>query len=106
MRDSRFGKFLLGIGAIVGVSAGVALTLGFRPSELPAALLDIAAYKLVFISAAVLMGAGAALRRYVRQDVVPVQETNPTPTALGQGAAEPLPVSARPVAGRPLNTPT
>jgi len=46
MRSSRFGGFLLGVGAVVGVAAVVGLATGFEPSRLPPALLDIAAYKL------------------------------------------------------------
>jgi hypothetical protein len=68
MRTSRFGGFLLGTGVAVGVAAVVGLVTGFEPSQLPAALLDIAVYKLTFAAAAGLLVAGAVLRRYARRD--------------------------------------
>jgi hypothetical protein len=64
MRSSRFGGLLLGIGAVVGVAAVVGLVTGFEPSRLPAAMLDLAVYKLTFVAAAGLLVAGAVLRRY------------------------------------------
>ncbi len=109
MRDSKFGKLLLGIGITLGVAAGIALVLGFKPSRLPPALLDIAAYKLVFISVAVLMASGAALRRYARQSA-PGQlaqsfSSENAPGALGEGSAEPLDLPDRGVRVEQLNTP-
>lgn len=92
MRDSRFGRFLLGVGALVGVAASVAYVAGFKPSELPATLLDIAAYKLAFIAALVLMGAGAAVRRYASRASATETEgpgVAPAP-ALGGGTEPPM----------------
>ena len=67
MPDSRFAKFLLGTGVVVGVVATVGLAVGFKPSALPPALLDIAAYKLTFIAAGVLLAGGAFLLRWERR---------------------------------------
>ncbi len=64
MRTGRFGALLLGTGAAVGVAAVVGLVLGFEPSRLPAAVLDIAVYKLTFAAAAGLLAAGAIIRRH------------------------------------------
>lgn len=63
MRRGRFGGFLLATGAAVGAAAVVGLMLGFEPSRLPPALLDIAAYKLAFLAAGGLLAAGAIIRR-------------------------------------------
>lgn len=62
------GSLLLGLGLFVGVAAGIGLLLGFEPARLPAALLNIAAYKLTFVAAGGLLGAGAILVRYARRD--------------------------------------
>ena len=64
MRAALIGKALLGLGLAIGVVAGLGMVFGFRPSTLPAALLDIAAYKLTFLAALGLLAAGAILRRY------------------------------------------
>jgi hypothetical protein len=58
------GAALLATGAVVGVVAVVGLMVGFEPSRLPRALLDIAAYKLTFAAAVGLLTAGAIIRRY------------------------------------------
>ena len=92
MRDSRFGRFLLGVGALVGVAASVAYLAGFKPSQLPATLLDIAAYKLAFVAALVLMGAGAMVRRYAARDAsleARLEEASAAP-ALGSGTDVPM----------------
>ena len=68
MSSSRFGGLLVVTGVVVGVAAVVGLATGFEPSRLPAALLDIAVYKLTFVAAAGLLAAGAILRRYARRD--------------------------------------
>ena len=78
MRTGRAGRFLLVSGLVVGLLASAALILGLKPSQLPSAMLDIAAYKLSFLAALGLMAAGAGLLRHARRD----------PKAV-RGAAEP-----------------
>ena len=68
MKTGRFGGLLLATGAVVGVAAVVGLVTGFEPSRLPAALIDIAVYKLTFVAAAGLLAAGAIVRRYAKRD--------------------------------------
>jgi len=68
VKTGRFGGVLLATGAAVGAAAVVGLVLGFEPSKLPAALIDIAVYKLTFVAAAGLLAAGAIVRRYARRD--------------------------------------
>ena len=93
MRTSRFGQLLLVVGGAVGVAAVVGLVIGFEPAKLPAALLNIAVYKLTFAAAAGLLAAGAIVRRYGQRDVRP--DTDPAilsgapsdRNALGEGAA-------------------
>src|SRR4051794_10186348 len=63
MRATRIGTLLLGLGLGVGCAAGGALLLGLQPSRLPAALLDVVAYKLAFVAALGLIVAGAVVRR-------------------------------------------
>ena len=87
MSSSRFGGFLLGIGVAVGIAAVVGLATGFEPSRLPAALLDVAVYKLTFAAAAGLLAAGAIVRRYARRD-------SERATSPASAAGEPL--AARP----------
>jgi hypothetical protein len=41
--------------------------IGFRPSQLPAALLDLAAYKLALAASLGLLGAGALFLRHARR---------------------------------------
>jgi len=89
MSSSRFGGFLLGIGVVVGIAAVVGLATGFEPSRLPAALLDVAVYKLTFAAAAGLLAAGAIVRRYVRRDRDGVQP--PSSAAVEPAARPPLP---------------
>ena len=67
MRGSRLGDLLLGAGAVVGVAAVVGMVIGFEPSQLPPALLNIAAYKLTIGAAIGLLAAGAAVRRYAKR---------------------------------------
>ena len=69
----RFGGLLLATGAAVGVAAVVGIVTGFEPSRLPAALIDIAVYKLTFAAAAGLLAAGAIVRRYARRDADQVE---------------------------------
>jgi hypothetical protein len=67
--SSRFGGFLLGIGAAVGIAAVVGLATGFEPSRLPAALLDVAVYKLPFAAAGEPLAARPALPDATDADV-------------------------------------
>jgi hypothetical protein len=66
MRARHLGTAFLLLGLLVGMAAGVGLLVGFEPSRLPAALLDIAAYKLTFLAALALMATGAVLARHAR----------------------------------------
>ena len=87
----RFASLLLGLGAAIGVAGAIGLAVGFQPSRLPAALIDISVYKLVFIAAAVVLGAGAivgrAERRYRAADAGAdaVDAAARGATALGEG---------------------
>jgi hypothetical protein len=68
MPRGRIGSLLIGLGVVVGVAASVGVLLDFEPARLPAALLNIAAYKLTFLAAGGLIAAGAiAIRRARRQ---------------------------------------
>ena len=93
MRVSRVGEVLLAIGGVVGVAAVIGIVVGFEPSKLPAALLDIAVYKLTFAAAAGLLASGAIVRRYARRDNDQRSATaasEPRPSAqLGAGPAQP-----------------
>jgi len=62
---------LLALGVLVGAAAGVGLLVGFEPARLPATLLNIAAYKLTFLAAVGLLGAGASLLRHARRETPP-----------------------------------
>jgi hypothetical protein len=67
MRSSRIGSVLLGLGLLVGATASMAMILGLRPSELPAVLLDIAAYKLALIASLGLLWGGALFLRRAKR---------------------------------------
>jgi hypothetical protein len=95
MRASRFGQILLAIGGLVGVTAVVGLVVGFEPAKLPAALLNIAVYKLTFAAAGGLLAAGAIVQRYARRDDGSPLSSNNAPDAesqpgglLGEGRPE------------------
>jgi hypothetical protein len=108
MGDSRIGKLMMAMGGTLGVGAGLALILGLKPSRLPPALLDIAAYKLIFISVAVLMAAGAAIRRYARQTTSTHEGSYPAERplpALDEGQAQPLNIRERARDAEQLHTP-
>ena len=85
MRSGRFGGFLLAMGVVVGVAAVVGLVLGFEPSRLPPALLDVAAYKLTFLAAGGLLAAGAIIRRRSNRDDA---ESRATPSLERDAASE------------------
>lgn len=59
----RVANVFISLGAVVGVIGCIGLAVGWQPSDLPPALLNLAAYKLVFIAAAGLLAAGAVLGR-------------------------------------------
>jgi hypothetical protein len=67
MRARHLGTAFLALGVLVGTAAGVGLLVGFEPARLPAALLNIAAYKLTFLAALGLLAAGAVLARHARR---------------------------------------
>ena len=94
MRAAHLGQLLLGLGAVVGVLAGLALVLGFEPARLPAALLNIAAYKLTFLAAFGLLAAGAVVQRYARRErtraVVPLQADEALQLRAPHASGEPL----------------
>ena len=67
MRISKLAAFCFGLGLFIGGAASLGLLIGFQPSRLPAALLDVAAYKLAFVAAFALFGVGAVVTRYQRR---------------------------------------
>lgn len=67
MRPTRLGALLLGLGVLVGVLAALGLLVGFEPARLPAALLNVAAYKLTFLAAFGLLAAGAVVQRHAHR---------------------------------------
>ena len=67
MQARHVSTALLTLGLLVGIAAGVGLVVGFEPARLPAALLNIAAYKLTFLAAGGLLAAGAIVARYARR---------------------------------------
>ena len=98
MRLDRFGGFLLMTGAIVAVIAVVGLAVGFEPSQLPPKLLDIAAYKLTFGAAAVLLAVGAIVRRHAKS----VDDSAPgtKPGSISRDASPPPAQLPQPATGR------
>jgi gentisate 1,2-dioxygenase len=71
MQTRHLGTALLTLGALVGVAAGVGLVAGFEPATLPAALLNVAAYKLTLLAAFALLAAGAVAARHARRAAGP-----------------------------------
>ena len=67
MRLSKLAAFCFGLGLFIGGAASTGLLVGFEPSRLPPALLDIAAYKLAFIASFSLFGVGAVVARHARR---------------------------------------
>ena len=87
MRTALVGRALLALGLVVGIVAGVGVLIGFEPSRLPPAILNIAAYKLTALTAAGLLAAGAVVHRYARRDEEG-SAMKGTPRELGEGPAE------------------
>jgi len=107
MRARLLGSVFLLLGLLVGVAAGVGLLVGFEPSRLPAALLDIAAYKLTFLAALGLMAAGAVLARHARTVEARMdarRRADQARGALSPPAADPTAVP-RPAAAVPAERP-
>jgi hypothetical protein len=67
MQARHLSTALLTLGLVVGVAAGVGLVVGFEPARLPAALLNIAAYKLTVLAACGLIASGAIVGRLARR---------------------------------------
>lgn len=88
----RLANALLVLGATIGIVGGIGLALGFRPSQLPAALLDISVYKLVFIAAGCVLAAGAAILRAERRRAE--RERSPTRAPELEPGSDP---GARPI---------
>jgi hypothetical protein len=63
----RLASFLLALGATVGAIGAIGVAIGFEPSRLPRALIDISVYKLVFIAAAAILASGAVVYRAERR---------------------------------------
>jgi len=61
------------------------LLVGFEPARLPAAVLNVAAYKLTFIASLMLLGAGAVIARYAKR----VEGPAPLGAMPPAGAIEP-----------------
>jgi hypothetical protein len=103
----RFANFCIAVGASVAVLGVLGVALGFRPSALPPALLDVAAFKLVFIAAGGLVIAGAVLGRAARGRSAP--ETPPVSDAEGRqlqpGASDIGARTGEPVYERTHHTP-
>lgn len=101
MRLSKIAAFCFGVGLFVGGAASAGLLVGFEPSRLPPALLDIAAYKLAFIASFTLFGVGAVLTRHARKAdreraTIAAAESPVGPKALNaENAAEILDLAAQ-----------
>jgi hypothetical protein len=78
MRPAHVGRLLLALGLLVGTAASVGLLVGFEPSRLPPALLDLAAYKLTFAAALGLLAGGATFLRYARRSAAREAEASAT----------------------------
>ena len=53
MRFKNLSAALFAVGLFVGGAASMSLLVGFEPARLPAALLNVAAYKLTFLASLV-----------------------------------------------------
>ena len=102
MRLSKLAAFCFGLGLFIGGAASAGLLVGFEPSRLPPALLDIAAYKLAFIASFALFGVGAVLSRHAQRAhreraTVAAPEGTPSPRKElnAENAAEIVDLAAR-----------
>lgn len=64
----RLASICVAVGACVAALGVLGVALGLRPSALPSAMLDVAAFKLVFVAAGGLIAAGAVLGRVARRE--------------------------------------
>jgi hypothetical protein len=107
MRPVHVGRLLLALGLLVGLAASVGLLVGFEPSRLPPALLDLAAYKLTYLAAFGLIAAGAVFVRHARRADAPRSRASGMDLPAGghvppaPAAREPEPAAASRRAGRP-----
>jgi hypothetical protein len=107
MQARHLSSALLALGLLVGVAAAVGLLVGFEPARLPAALLNLAAYKLTFLAALGLLAAGAVVARYSRRADERAGARPGLVGAAAPGGASPAatptraPVTAEPRTGRP-----
>ncbi|MHB1313279.1 MAG: hypothetical protein ACYC3L_14785 [Gemmatimonadaceae bacterium] len=62
------------LGLFVGGAASMGLLIGFEPARLPAALLNVAAYKLTFLASLALLAVGAVLARSARRVETSLEE--------------------------------
>jgi hypothetical protein len=85
---------LLGLGMGVGATAAIGMMIGFRPSTLPDAMLDLAAYKLAFTAALGLLAAGALFLRHSRRTTASESLTSANVSAGTPGAINPPAVDA------------
>jgi len=69
------------LGLFVGGAASMGLLIGFEPARLPAALLNVAAYKLTFLASLGLLAAGAVLARYARRVETSLEQRGEVPGA-------------------------
>ena len=99
MRLRNLSKAFYALGLFVGGAASMGLLVGFEPARLPAALLNIAAYKLTFLAALFLIAAGAGVARFARRLEglpLPGDASAATATPPGQlGTAQDLDALAR-----------
>jgi hypothetical protein len=75
----RMANVFMSLGAVIGVLGCIGLAVGFRPSQLPAGLLDLSVYKLIFVAAAGVIAAGAILGRAARRGERDAAEATETP---------------------------
>ena len=95
---TRIGRLLLGLGVLVGTAAALGLLAGFEPARLPAAVLNIAVYKLLFVSALAILAAGAVTLRHAARTAGRARGPGPVvggrpPAGLASASAPPSPLT-------------